>query len=158
VTPVAAPAAPGAVAGAISPIRTGAEAAASPELRRAEAALAAGRVGTAIPAARRAAAKHRSDARPHLVLGHAYYRKGWHGDALDEFRKAARLDPATRSDPAMLLDAVGCLSRRATAARARAFLLEIGAPAAPVLREAAARHHDADVRARAADTLAQLGQ
>ena len=130
----------------------------SPELRRAEADLAAGRVESAIRRARQAVAKRRQDPRPHLVLGHAYYRKGWHRDAIDEFSRAVRLDPAVRQDEAMLHDAVSCLSRRNTAPKARFFLVKtVGAPAIPALK-GGLQSRDPDVRRRAGDALATLGR
>jgi serine/threonine-protein kinase len=157
--PAAPPAVRSVVAASAPAAGSGATAApGSPELRRAQAELAAGRLSGAIQAARRAAAKHHDDPRARLVLGHAYYRKGWCSDAIDEFRKAVRLDASLRSEPAMLREAVGCLGRRATAGRARSFLVDtVGAPATGALREAAASHADRDVRARAAAALATMG-
>jgi serine/threonine-protein kinase len=129
---------------------------ASPEVRRAEADLAAGRIESAIRRARHVAGKQRQDPRPHLVLGHAYFRKGWHNDAIEEFRKAVRLDPAVRGEAAMLHAAVGCLARRGAAPKARTFLVHtVGAPAIPALREGLT-HRDQDVRRRAGDALAKL--
>jgi serine/threonine-protein kinase len=45
----------------------------------------------------------RSDPRPNLVLGRAYFARGWYSDALRRYESAFEKDPRVRSDPHMLL-------------------------------------------------------
>ena len=131
--------------------------AASPEVKRAEAALKAGQVGTAIRVARRVLSKHHNDPRAHLVLGHAYYRKLWHSDALDEYGHAIADDPTVRDDPTVQRNAIACLGHARTARRGTTFIVEkLGAAATGALEDAARNSRDADIRRRAAEIVARL--
>jgi cytochrome c-type biogenesis protein CcmH/NrfG len=66
--------------------------------------------------------RHPDDPRALLLLARAYTDAGWYGDAVDRYRRAARLDPTSRHDPRMLGDLLGIVaadpqvSRRAAGA------------------------------------------
>jgi serine/threonine-protein kinase len=130
---------------------------ASPDVKRAEAALKAGQTGTAIRLARRAVARHPTDARARLALGHAYYRKLWHSDAFDEYGHAIDADGGVRDDRTVQQHAIAALGRARTARRATTFIVDkLGAAAQPALEEAARSSKDKDVRRHAAAILAKL--
>jgi serine/threonine protein kinase len=71
---------------------------------------------------------------------------------LTAFREAVRLDPKRRGDSALVNPVIGGLGGDKRAA-CESFLRELGRPAHPHLREAAARHADSQVRLRAAALL-----
>jgi eukaryotic-like serine/threonine-protein kinase len=130
---------------------------AAPEVKRAEAALKAGQVGAAVRLARKAVARHRTDPRAHLVLGHAYYRKLWDADAFDAYARAIAADCGLRGDRTVQAHAVAALGKARSQKRATKFIVDtLGAAAVPALEEAVRSSKDADVRRRAAAVLATL--
>jgi len=61
--------------------------------------------------------RHPDDARALLLLGRAYADAGWNGDAVDRYRRAARLDATARQDPRMLGDLLAIVAADAQVSR-----------------------------------------
>jgi eukaryotic-like serine/threonine-protein kinase len=129
----------------------------SAELKSAEAALKAGRTAAAIRYGRKAVARQRGDAKPHLVLGHAYYHKLWDSDAFDEYGHAIAADGSVRNDRTVQAHAIESLAKKRSYRRATRFIVDkLGAAALPALEEAARSSKDGDTRRRAAAIVETL--
>ncbi|HEX3695013.1 MAG TPA: serine/threonine-protein kinase [Polyangia bacterium] len=85
------------------------------------------------------------------ALGNLQQRRFAEGMA--DAEKAARANPALKTDPALIKAVVQALGAEKTAERAQAFLRRAGSAATPVIKEAAHRDPNPKVRARAAELL-----
>ncbi|HEY0705210.1 MAG TPA: protein kinase [Polyangia bacterium] len=115
----------------------------------------AGATSTANPAGRRTAsnvANQTPSATDALARGRRAFSDKRPLDGIDAFREAVRLDPKRRGDAALVNPVIGGLAGEKRAA-CEGFLRELGRPAHPHLREAAASHADPHVRTRAAALL-----
>ncbi|HUJ62804.1 MAG TPA: serine/threonine-protein kinase [Kofleriaceae bacterium] len=89
--------------------------------------------------------------------GRAYFAKLWWNDGIKSFHEAIRLDPSYRGDPELLRAAVrGFATTPSYDDRLGAFLLYLGAPAAPYLDELAREAGNPEIRARAAAMARKL--
>jgi eukaryotic-like serine/threonine-protein kinase len=126
--------------------------AADPIGTRAQAAAPAG-VG---PAAARAAAPAkrplsgpRAAEEPAAQARAMFEARRW-SEGMEAYRAAIKLDPARRGDKTLVRPLIASLDSDGRGDRA-AFLRQLGAPARPLLREAARSHPNPRVRARAAE-------
>ncbi|MFW5926285.1 MAG: protein kinase domain-containing protein [Myxococcota bacterium] len=69
--------------------------------------------------------RREEDARPSLLLGHDFHRRGWLSDALTRYEAAFRLDPASRGDPRMLRNMVRLAGTSQLGAKASDLVVEI---------------------------------
>ena len=77
------------------------------------------------------------DARPWLLLGHAYAENDWFSDAVDRYVRADRVDSTSRGDPQMLADLLKAAAHPAAShAAARAIRDIYGAEAIPAVEKA----------------------
>jgi len=86
-----------------------------------------------------------------LTAGKLYFSKLWWADGIANFRAALKIDPKLRDDPA-ILDAVvrGFTTTPSFDNRLAQLLVELGAPAAPLLEQVEKTHANPGIRARAA--------
>jgi hypothetical protein len=85
-------------------------------------------------------------------------QKRWWADGFDAYRDAVAGHPAYRDDPVLIRNAIRNLSSPSQAHRGEKFLRnEIGAPAIPLLQEAAEHAQSKRVRENAARLLDKLG-
>jgi serine/threonine protein kinase len=85
-----------------------------------------------------------------LTAGKLYFSKLWWNDGLVNFREAIKIDPALKRDPAVLAAAVRAFTTTpGYDGRLASFILELGAPAIPLLEAVAKSHANPGTRARA---------
>jgi hypothetical protein len=83
-----------------------------------------------------------------LWLGHAYFKKMWRADALEEYAKALDGNPSFRTDALLIRNAISALDD-AQFLLARAVLRKVGRPALPELRRTVRETKNPKLRARA---------
>jgi serine/threonine-protein kinase len=92
-----------------------------------------------------------------LSAGKLYFARLWWNDGLVQLRDALRMEPTLRGDPDLIKTAIrGFLTTPGYDDRLGRFLVELGAPAAPLLDDAARTHPNPQKRARAAALLRKL--
>jgi eukaryotic-like serine/threonine-protein kinase len=80
------------------------------------------------------------DARPWLLIGHAYAQLEWLSDSVERYQRAYRADPTCRGDPQMLEDLLKAAVHRVAGRKAAQAIRDIyGAEALPALEKAIAR-------------------
>ena len=85
-----------------------------------------------------------------LAAGKLYFSKLWWNDGLASFRAAIELDPSLKRDPAVLEAAVRAFATTpGYDGRLAGFVLELGAPAIPLLEQVEKAHANPGTRARA---------
>jgi hypothetical protein len=96
------------------------------------------------------------DAQVPYALGRVYDGLGWPRQTVESYRDAIKLDPALRSDPALIRDLIDLLDSRSTwQLAARTLEHDVGAPAIPALDAVQARGTPT-VRERAARIRSKL--
>jgi eukaryotic-like serine/threonine-protein kinase len=80
------------------------------------------------------------DARPWLLIAHAYAQLDWLSDSVERYERAYRADPTCRGDPQMLEDLLKAATHRVAGRKAARAIRDIyGAEALPALEKAIAR-------------------
>ena len=111
-----------------------------------------------VTALSRLGAQHPRNAEIPFLLGQIYFERLWVDDGLEQFRKAIRLDPGRREDPALIRAALNGLGNDGHHAKVRRFLAkDIGPPAVPYLQGVVDGNWRKEVKDRAAATLRDLG-
>ena len=91
------------------------------------------------------------------TLGKLYFSKLWWADGLAQFGAAVRLDPALKTDPELQKAVLrGFLMTPGHDERLARFLVELGAPARPLVEEASRSHPNPKIRARATALLRRI--
>ncbi len=92
---------------------------------------------------------HPNDARPQLILAHAYTDRGWLSDALTRYEIGYRINPGARGDARMMQDLVRMVASRPVSRRAAAAVANIyGREALQEVEAALRAQHDPAGRAR----------
>ncbi len=93
-----------------------------------------------------------------LLLGHAYFKKGWRSDGLREYKVAIAMAPSLRRNPTMIKNAVAGME--GSTYRSANWLLRkrVGPSAVGELRRAARSDKDPTVRRRTAKLAADLSR
>lgn len=101
---------------------------------------------------------HHADARPVLLLGHAFARMHWMAESLERYDRALGMSPDARADPNVLPDLVLLATAESTAREAAALITATyGAEALPAIDAAlGARDLDDEDRARLVALRARL--
>ena len=85
-----------------------------------------------------------------LAAGKLYFSKLWWADGIANFRAAIKIDPKLREDPALLEVAVRAFTTTpAFDGRIGQLIVELGAPASPLLEQVEKTHANPGIRARA---------
>jgi hypothetical protein len=107
-----------------------------------------------LPALSTYAHDHHSDARPVLLLGHAFARMHWMSEALERYERALSMSPEARGDPDVLPDLVLVASAESTQRAASDLIASTyGADALPAVDAALA---DAETTPDARERLTTL--
>lgn len=97
---------------------------------------------------RRYQQRREEDARPSLLLGHDFHRRGWLSDALTRYEAAYRLDPTSRGDPRMLRNMVRLAGTSQLGSKASDLVVEIYGEEAIEAVEGAIARESGDSAAR----------
>jgi serine/threonine-protein kinase len=130
-----------------------------PALAGVQSDIRAGNLDAAHRALKKLRSQHRQDPHVHYLLGHVYMQKRWWSDGFDAYRDAVAGHPAYRDDRVLIRNAIRNLSSPSQAYRGERFLSnEIGAPAIPLLEDAAEHAQSKRVRENAARLLDKMRQ
>ncbi|HEY5924296.1 MAG TPA: protein kinase [Kofleriaceae bacterium] len=118
---------------------------------------ASGKVQAAIESLVKARKVYPDSAELAYVLGKLYFGKMWWHDGLANFKDAVKLDPKLKQDPELIKLVIrGFITTPGHDYRLANFLVEIGAPAKPLLEETAKTHPNAGKRQRAQTLLNRM--
>jgi hypothetical protein len=135
----------------------GSAAAAGPTARDAVRLLTTGRTDQGIQVLYAVRKRSPRNAEVALLLGHAYFRKGWRTDGLREYDTAIKLSPALRRNALLIRNTVLSLQYAQTYRLARAVIrVRIGAPAISDVRKLARITKSRAMRIRATRLAWQL--